>query len=197
MTENTLLLLSGDSVSCTPRSAEAAEPAQDIAELKAFFLQHAHFFLHHACKILSESRMLLAPVGLRGKNERMTTLGGMLELWTLGPEEFRTGDPFYMYAGQPPVLSYGFSFGSFFSGDCRCRCVLPSGEQTEVWRGHFAQLYGSMQGALSRYTDEACRYEHYTLQEVYELLKDQPEDSDAEIRQLKARAESARQKRKA
>lgn len=195
--ENTIILLDGTKLQCYPKNVQQdnhesnelqldttgvyfrtkqpanSQCATDNAEneiLKQFFLLNAFDFLNNAKRILSDSRMFLAPVpvvsGLAhtGTNGfRRPTLGVYIEWWlnnsyTLHKDENGNESLFYQLSGSP------------LSGSNCCGSVTSEGYSIPVKVNCFKELWSSFMEINTRYDEAKFLYESYTLYEVVEKL---------------------------
>ena len=140
-------------------------------EARTVFLPHAFFLLEHADRILSDSRMFLAPVpvqsglaysGTSGFNH--PTLGVYIEWWLNCPESHYTDQN-----GNPTLVYY--LAGSPLSGSNRCAMTDRQGNFIPVTFHQFMPLWRPFIHINTRYTEVKARCESYSLQEVIDLLK--------------------------
>ena len=156
-----------------------SEEEQQRKQAVKFFTDHAFFFLDHRDKILSDSRMFLAPVpihnalayiGTSGFN--CPTLGVYIEWWMncipsiLGRYRKNSWLVYYI-AGSP------------LSGRNACGIVNPQGEcLSECLPSPFSGIWRPFVNINTRYDEAKERYEAYSLEEVVKLLeKDDQGDS--------------------
>ncbi|MCQ2286139.1 MAG: hypothetical protein MJZ76_04615 [Bacteroidales bacterium] len=147
---------------------EKANPEKDM--LKSFFLQHAVDFYQHAERILSDSRMFLAPVpitnglaytGTSGLSN--PTLGIYIEWWLTNERACRNEK-------EGLLLTYHIA-GSPLSGRNNCSCVNSLGETEPIsYEPPFSDIWHSFMAINTRYTEAKQRYEAYSLYEVWEIL---------------------------
>lgn len=137
-----------------------------------FFTDHAFFFLDHREKILSDSRMFLAPVPVENgiaytgtSGFRCPTLGVYVEWWmTCAPAiigRYRK-DTWLVYhiAGSP------------LSGRNCCGIVSTNGEcRSECLSNPFSTIWRSFVEVNTRYDKAKACYEAYSLEEVVKLLE--------------------------
>lgn len=154
------------------RHPHMQEPSPEALRAEKFFTDHAFLFLKHRERILSDSRMFLAPVAVNnhlayfGTNGfQNPTLGVYLEWWLTCEHaaiEGKTPDDCW--------LVY-FIAGSPLSGANSCGIVNPSGEcKTTSLRGVFPKVWQSFVKINTRYDEAKELYEAYTLEEVAEML---------------------------
>ena len=146
---------------------------EEILALK-FFTDHAFLFLKHRDRILSDSRMFLAPVAVNNhlayfgtSGFQNSTLGVYLEWWLTCKHATIEGN-----TPDECWLVY-FIAGSPLSGANSCGIVNPSGEcKTTSLRGVFPKVWQSFVKVNTRYDKAKASYEAYTLEEVVELLQE-------------------------
>ena len=151
-----------------------AVPAPDEAVLaeRDFFLKNAFFFFRNADRILTDSRMYLAPVPIQNclaytgtSVFRAPTLGIYIEWWLNNFDEISRDKE-----GRE-VLVYHLA-GSPLSGCNKCSCVLPDGISHNLELSNFHKLWRSFMTINKRYTAAKQRYQAYTLREVADLLRE-------------------------
>lgn len=171
------------------RKKPRIEPTPE--ELKAqqereshLFTDNAFLFLSHAQRILSDSRMFLAPVkgiisGLAYTGTggfRHPTLGVYVEWWLSCLAALQQEAPtYYRHAELKPQRETGqwllFRLaGSPLSGSNACDMVSRGGEQ---WCGSISDFSGAWRTFVkinSRYDEAKSVCQAYTLQEVLEIL---------------------------
>ena len=147
-------------------------PDEKLAE--KFFTDHAFFFLKHHERILSDSRMFLAPVSVNNHLAyfgtspfQHPTLGIYLEWWLTCKNAAIEGETqddcwlVYLLAGSP------------LSGANSCGIVNPSGTcKTTSLGSTFPKVWRSFAKINTFYDRAKELYEAYTLEEVVELLKE-------------------------
>ena len=142
------------------------------------FLQHAFLFYRNMHRILSDSRMFLAPVPVRSGLAYIGTSGfqhptlGVYAEWWSNCELDMTKD-----AKGRDALTY-YIAGSPLSGGNHCNCVYPDGRTKDITHYPFRLVWTSFAKINTRYDEAKEKYEAYTLQEVVDLLSaseaDQP-----------------------
>ena len=140
-------------------------------EERKVFLPNAFFFLDHADAILSDSRMFLAPVPVQSgvaytgiSGFRNPTLGVYIEWWQTCPEARVTDE-----SGKE-TLVYHLA-GSPLTGSNRCAMTDREGNFIPVTFHRFMPLWQSFMEVNTRYTEAKERCEHYSLQQVADLLR--------------------------
>ncbi|MGN0006893.1 MAG: hypothetical protein ACI35T_02220 [Alistipes sp.] len=141
----------------------------DKEELK-LFLQNAHRLIGESDRIMSDSRMFLAPLPIRnglaytgtsGLNN--PTLGVYIEWWRNNrcawtKDKFGELQPIYDIAGSP------------FSGRNACAYIGPEGNSCSISVDSFSNVRGSFIEVNSHYTEAKQLYEAYSLAEVIAIL---------------------------
>ena len=145
--------------------------AQQKEEERNVFLPHAFFLLDHADRILSDSRMFLAPIpvqsglaysGTSGFNH--PTLGVYIEWWLTCAASHHTD------AHGAPTLVYHLA-GSPLSGSNRCAMTDREGHFIPVSLPQFMPLWRPFIAINTRYTEAKARCECYSLQQVIDILQ--------------------------
>lgn len=139
-------------------------------EAKLFY-EHAHLFLANADKILSDSRLFLAPVNVKNNAAylvrgglRRPTLGVYIEWWLYHKEASidAKGLPIWFFSGTPKL-------GCYVS---RVRAVDRKGVSHRAWlNGDFSAVCKSFAEVNDRYTEFKGRYMAYDLREVIDILE--------------------------
>lgn len=149
---------------------------QEEIDAKLFY-EHAHHFLANADKILSDSRLFLAPVnvvnglaytGTSGFHK--PTLGVYIEWWLYHTDASIDvkGCPIWFISGSP------------LSGSNSCSAVDRKGKTHRArLNGRFSAVWSSFVEVNNRYTEFKGRYMAYDLKEVIDILK-----GDADSKQL-------------
>lgn len=192
--ENRIVLLDGRELECFPKDGETSSIDNTLAldstgqylsvgsrrkvsgeEKQAdpaveFFLKNAYLFYRNADRILSDSRMFLAPVPIQsglaytGTSGFMKpTLGVYVEWWkncSVNVTCDKSG---------AEALTYHLA-GSPLSGANRCSCVYPDGRSCIIVHDHFHPIFKSFIEINVRYDDAKNRYKAYSLEEVAALL---------------------------
>ena len=152
---------------CKPK---ATPVSNEWVQKQQLFVDNAFYLLAHIDRIMSDSRMFLAPVavqsglaytGTSGFNR--PTLGVYLEWWQTCDGAMRIDNEgrrslVYRLAGSP------------LSGSNRCSAVREDGTIETVSLSSFMSHWSPFTKINTRYTDAKVRYQAYTLQEVLEIL---------------------------
>lgn len=146
------------------------EEQRKLAE--KFFTDHAFFFLDHREKILSDSRMFLAPVPVQSglayfgtSGFKRPTLGVYIEWWMTCIPAIISHD------GKDAWLVYHIA-GSPLSGRNCCGIVNANGEcRSRALPSPFSAVWSSFVKVNTRYDEAKERYEAYSLEEVVKLLE--------------------------
>lgn len=170
----------------TRSSNESEDDVRKMVEMEQqAFLQNAFFFLHHAERILSDSRMFLAyvpiPSGLAYIGNGYfyhPTLGVYIEYW-LNCEKSRL-----MEENGEEWLAFYFA-GSPLTGINSCDFVNKDGQCKIEHVGNFSDTWYPFAVINQRYNEAKTKYEAYTLQEVADILHGEfsplDEDMDYQI----------------
>ena len=139
------------------------------------FYENAHLFLANADKILSDSRLFLAPVPVQNAlaytgtgGFRRPTLGVYIEWWLYYKEDSidRKGRPIWYISGSP------------LSGRNVCSSVDRKGKTHRAeLNGRFSAVWGSFTEVNTRYDEAKSRFLAYTLEDVIALLKEETDDT--------------------
>ena len=138
---------------------------------REFFLEHAFFFFRNAEKIMSDSRMFLAPVPIVNGIAYSGTAGftnptlGVFVEWWLNCETDVTHD-----CSGKEALCYAIA-GSPLTGINGCGCVYPDGTTERIVFAKFSNVWRTFVQINQRYTEAKQIAEAYSLQEVYDKLK--------------------------
>lgn len=133
------------------------------------FYEHAHLFLANADKILSDSRMFLAPVNVVNgmaytgtSGFQSPTLGVYVEWWLHYKEASidKDGCLIWYIAGSP------------LSGRNACKSVDNKGNiQQAQLNGSFSSVWRSFIEVNNRYNESKSRYMAYDLNTIVEMLE--------------------------
>lgn len=175
--EPAITLLDGRVLPCYPRREADGQPAdspkKDTSDrAEKFFTEHACFFFDHSERILSDSRMFLAPVPIQsglayvgGTGFRNPTLGVYIEWW------MNHAPAIVGKSGKECWLVYHIA-GSPLSGRNSCGMVNQKGElKGKCIPGQFKDLWVPFIQTNTRYDEAKERYEAYTLEKVVKLLE--------------------------
>ena len=138
---------------------------------REFFLEHAFIFFRNAEKIMSDSRMFLAPVPIVNGIAYSGTAGftnptlGVFVEWWLNCETDVTHD-----RSGKEALCYAIA-GSPLTGINGCGCVYPDGTTERIVFAKFSNVWRTFVQINQRYTEVKQIAEAYSLQEVYDKLK--------------------------
>ena len=158
----------GHFLSIRKKPAPAPRSEQQLRHEK-LFTDNAFLFLANNNRILSDSRMFLAPVYVRNGLAysgylQTATLGGYIELWLNCPSSV-------VFGRDDRMSLVWFISGSPMSGANACSVVDEDGNRrTEVIRP-FYQLWTRFANIAGYYKDARTKYEAYTLEEVVEILR--------------------------
>lgn len=139
------------------------------------FYENVHLFLANADKILSDSRLFLAPVPVQNglaytgtSGFRHPTLGVYVEWWLYYKEDSidRKGRPIWYISGSP------------LSGRNVCSSVDRKGKTHRAeLNGKFSDIWGPFTEVNTRYDEAKSRFIAYSLEEVVALLKEETDDT--------------------
>lgn len=153
---------------------ELAERRKQDEIFDRLFYEHAHLFLANADKILSDSRLFLAPVhvvnglaytGTSGL--QAPTLGIYIEWWLHHKDASidSKGRPIWFISGSP------------LSGCHACSSVDRKGKMHRAQlNGGFSSVWRSFMKINRRYTEAKGKYFAYELTEVMEILEGQTDE---------------------
>ena len=169
-------LLNGTTLDCYPTETPCNEwvnrsiPGQ-VEELGLpLFAENAFLFFENRERILSDSRMFLAPVhiqsglayvGTGGFNG--PTLGVYIEWWLNCRQSISTN-------GSTNWLTIRLA-GSPLSGANKCTTVDDQGATDNIFLSSFSAMWHSFIQINKRYTTAKIRYQAYSLAEVIDILK--------------------------
>lgn len=133
------------------------------------FYEHAHLFLANADKILSDSRLFLAPVNVENglaytgtSRFHKPTLGVYIEWWLHHKDASidAKGLPIWFISGSP------------LSGSNACSAVDSKGKTYRAQlNGSFLAVWSSFVEVNNRYNEFKGRYMAYELREVIDILE--------------------------
>ena len=133
------------------------------------FYEHAHLFLANADKILSDSRLFLAPVNVENglaytgtSGFHKPTLGVYIEWWLHHKDASidAKGLPIWFISGSP------------LSGSNACSAVDRKGKTHRAQlNGSFLAVWSSFVKVNNRYNEFKGRYMAYELREVIDILE--------------------------
>lgn len=146
----------------------AEEQGEQFKAAKELFCEHVHLFLDNAEKILSDSRLFLAPVpefnslAFTGKSGLlMPTVGVYVEWW------LHCKDASFDAQGLP----IWYISGSPLSGNHACSVVDRQGKTHDAQlNGYFKPVWSTFMDINARYDEYKTRCRAYTLQEAVDIL---------------------------
>lgn len=161
----------------TRRKVSGKDKTEDPAMIQ--FLKNAFLFYSNADRILSDSKMFLAPVPVQSglaytgtSGFRCPTLGVYVEWWKNCVIDL-TKD-----SDGKEALTYHVA-GSPLSGSNKCSCVHPDGSTCTIVHNPFLPVWRSFIEINSRYDEAKSRYEAYSLEEVAQLLRNTVNNPDS------------------
>lgn len=152
---------------CKPKTMPVSDERMQKQQL---FVDNAFYLLAHMDRIMSDSRMFLAPVAVQSglaytgtSGFKRPTLGVYLEWWQTCDGAMRIDNEgsrslVYRLAGSP------------LSGMNHCSAVREDGKVETVTLSSFGKHWGPFVNINTRYSDAKSRYQAYTLQEVLDIL---------------------------
>ena len=169
-------LLNGTILDCYPTETPCNEwvnqsiPRQ-VEELGLpLFAENAFLFFENRERILSDSRMFLAPVHIQSGlaycgtgGFTAPTLGIYIEWWMNCRQSISTN-------GSTNWLTIKLA-GSPLSGANDCTTISDNGVTDKVFLSSFSTLWHSFIQINKRYTTAKIRYQAYSLAEVIDILK--------------------------
>lgn len=171
--DNTLMLDSSGvfiSVGAQSKTSDKKRSESKETSEKELFLKSAFLFYRNAERILSDSRMFLAPVPVQSglaytgtSGFRKPTLGVYIEWWKNCKADITHDN------NEEEALTYHMA-GSPLSGNNDCSCVYPDGRTESVVHRPFIPVWKSFMEINTRYDEAKSKYEAYSLEEVLELL---------------------------
>lgn len=148
---------------------ELAERRKQEAIDAKLFYEHAHLFLANADKILSDSRLFLAPVHIVNglaytgtSGFRKPTLGVYIEWWIYHKDASvdAKGRPIWFISGSP------------LSGGNACSAVDRKGKTHRAQlNGRFSAVWSSFVEVNNRYAEFKGCYMAYDLKEVIDIIE--------------------------
>lgn len=204
--DNRIVLINGSELVCYPKAVQpkfysednlsldgsgefftlgskpvAKKGTTDKDELEDLFYKNAFLIFRNADRILSDSRMFLAPVPIRNglaytgtSGLHCPTLGVYMEWW-LNCEANITKDK----KGRDALTCH--IAGSPLSGSNHCTCVYPDGKTGDISHYPFINVWSTFMKINKRYTKAKQVYEAYTLPEVVDILMAEGESREAEL----------------
>ncbi len=152
-----------------PATTKTEQDAEKQAELKVFY-DHAFFFLANKDRILSDSRMFLAPVPIQSglaytgtSGFHNPTLGVYLEFWTSCKYTTIIDED-----GRKSLVCR--IAGSPLSGCNKCDVVFEDGKVEPVQIRNFRYLWPSFMEINRKYDEAKATCESYSLQQVIDIL---------------------------
>lgn len=203
--DNRIVLINGSELVCYPKAVQpktncednlsidtsgeyltvgsklkAKKETTDKDELKDFFYKNAFLFFRNAHRILTDSRMFLAPVPVQNglaytgtSGFRNPTLGVYIEWWL-------NCDPVTKDEKGRVALTCHIA-GSPLSGSNRCTCVYPDGKIRGIFHDSFSNVWSTFVKINKRYAKAKQMYEAYTLPEVVDLLLAAGQSRESEL----------------
>ncbi|MBO7433713.1 MAG: hypothetical protein J6U13_08200 [Salinivirgaceae bacterium] len=169
-------LLNGTILDCYPTETPCNEwvnrsiPRQVGEQGLPMFAENAFLFFENRERILSDSRMFLAPVHIQSGlaycgtgGFTAPTLGIYIEWWMNCRQSIRTN-------GRTNWLTIRLA-GSPLSGANSCTTVSDNGVTDNVFILSFSAIWHQFVQINKRYNDAKIRYQAYSLAEVIDILK--------------------------
>ena len=196
--QNKIILIDGRVLDCYPLAKEAPEKLEDdhleldktgqyliigrgkpsptpqpsptIEGKRQLFIENAFYLLAHSERILSDSRMFLCPVAIQNgiaytgtSGFHKPTLGVYIEWWLLAKNAMQTDKK-----GRRSLVYH--LAGSPLSGMNKCGAVREDGTQELVTLSSFGAHWGPFMKLNQRYAQAKPLYQHYTLQQMLDIL---------------------------
>ena len=151
------------------KATPAPQPATERAG-QELFIDNAFYLLAHKDRILSDSRMFLCPVTIQNglaytgtSGFRRPTLGVYIEWWLCAKDAMQTDKK-----GRRSLVYH--MAGSPLSGMNKCSAIREDGTQEIVSLSSFGAHWGPFMKLNQRYAQAKPLYQHYTLQQVLDIL---------------------------
>ena len=153
-----------------------APRSEEQLRQEKLFTDNAFLFLANYSRILSDSRMFLAPVyvrnGLAYSGYLPTaTVGGYIELWLNCPSSV-------VFGREDRMSLVWFISGSPMSGANACSVVDEDGNRRTEAISTFYKLWTRFANIAGYYKDAKTKFEAYTLEEVVAILKRETSERD-------------------
>ena len=153
-----------------------APRSEEQLRQEKLFTDNAFLFLANYSRILSDSRMFLAPVYVRNALAysgylQTATLGGYIELWLNCPSSV-------VFGREDRMSLVWFISGSPMSGANACSVVDDDGNRRTEEIRPFYQLWTRFANIAGYYKDAKTKFEAYTLEEVVAILKRETSERD-------------------
>lgn len=153
-----------------------APRSEEQLRQEKLFTDNAFLFLANYSRILSDSRMFLAPVYVRNGLAYSgylpaATLGGYIELWLNCPSSV-------VFGREDRMSLVWFISGSPMSGANACSVVDENGNRRTEAIKTFYKLWTRFANIAGYYKDAKTKFEAYTLEEVAEILKKETSEKD-------------------
>ena len=152
------------------KSQQVPHTPTAVQEQITLFLRYAHRLIAQSERILSDSRMFLAPVAIRNglaytgtSGFQNPTLGIYIEWWSKFESAWTEDEGGERY----PIY---YIAGSALSGCNACAYIDSNGNSQPISVNQFRKLWRSFMEVNNRYTEAKQIYEAYTLQDVVEIL---------------------------
>ena len=165
----------GHFLSIQKKPVPAPRSEEQLREEKLFTV-NAFLFLANYSRILSDSRMFLAPVYVRNGLAysgylQTATLGGYIELWLNCPSSV-------VFGREDRMSLVWFISGSPMSGANACSVVDEDGNRRTEAISTFYKLWTRFANIAGYYKDAKTKFEAYTLEEVVAILKRETSERD-------------------
>lgn len=153
-----------------------APRSEEQLRQEKLFTDNAFLFLANYSRILSDSRMFLAPVYVRNGLAysgylQTATLGGYIELWLNCPSSV-------VFGREDRMSLVWFISGSPMSGANACSVVDEDGNRRTEAISTFYKLWTRFANIAGYYKDAKTKFEAYTLEEVVAILKRETSERD-------------------
>lgn len=153
-----------------------APRSEEQLRQEKLFTDNAFLFLANYSRILSDSRMFLAPAYIRNGLAYSgylptATVGGYIELWLNCPSSVIFGE-------DDRMSLVWFISGSPLSGANACSVVDEDGNRRTEEVRSFYKLWTRFANIAGYYKEARTKFEAYTLEEVAEILKKETSEKD-------------------
>lgn len=161
---------------CLRKNPVPVPRSEEQCRHEKLFTDNAFLFLANYKRILSDSRMFLAPAYIRNGLAYSgylptATVGGYIELWLNCPSSVIFGE-------DDRMSLVWFISGSPLSGANACSVVDEDGNRRTEEVRSFYKLWTRFANIAGYYKEARTKFEAYTLEEVAEILKKETSEKD-------------------
>ena len=178
--EGAIRLMDGTILTCYPKPKQEEQSSNESQledevdeELQRLFIDNAFYLLAHRERILQDSRMFLAPIGIQNGSPYTKSLG--LDAPTIGVYlEWWSSCLGSMVLSKSGRMSLIYEFtGSPHSKVTSGRQLYENGETEPIHRYDHVQYWESLIEINTRYSEAKQIYQAYTLQELLDILHEE------------------------